>query len=99
MGDHGGMPETPHQAKPQDSPALLDRRLAYLLLRLTLGINILLHGTVRLPALGALPHSAARSSGDHRLPRRHRRDPPDVWARVRPHRTPAGLDGRAGALH
>jgi thiosulfate dehydrogenase (quinone) large subunit len=32
---------------------LPDRRLAYLLLRLTLGINMLLHGAVRLPALGA----------------------------------------------
>jgi NAD(P)-dependent dehydrogenase (short-subunit alcohol dehydrogenase family) len=47
------MPETRHQAEPKDRRTLLDRRLAYLLLRLRLGLNILLHGAVRLPALGA----------------------------------------------
>lgn len=62
------MPETPHQAKPQDSPALLDRRLAYLLLRLTLGINILLHGTVRLPALGAFAEGMVQQFTDTPLP-------------------------------
>jgi len=63
MGDHG-IPETPHQAQPQDSRALLDRRLAYLLLRLTLGINILLHGAVRLPALGAFAEGMVQQFTD-----------------------------------
>jgi thiosulfate dehydrogenase [quinone] large subunit len=45
------MPEARRQAEPQNNQALLDRRLAYLLLRLTLGVNILLHGAVRLPSL------------------------------------------------
>src|SRR6266496_3867562 len=31
----------------------LDRRLAYTILRLTLGVNILLHGLVRLPQLAS----------------------------------------------
>jgi len=31
----------------------LDRRLAYPILRLTLGVNILLHGLVRLPQLAS----------------------------------------------
>jgi thiosulfate dehydrogenase (quinone) large subunit len=48
------MLETRHQTEPQDSRALLERRLVYLLLRLTLGLNILLHGAVRVPALGAV---------------------------------------------
>jgi hypothetical protein len=46
------MPDARRQAESQNNQALLDRRLAYLLLHLTLGINILLHGAVRLPALG-----------------------------------------------
>jgi hypothetical protein len=62
MGDHGDMPETRHQAERQDSRALLDRRLAYLLLRLTLGLNILLHGAMRLPALGAFVASELASA-------------------------------------
>jgi thiosulfate dehydrogenase (quinone) large subunit len=67
MGDHG-IPETLHQAQPQDSRALLDRRLAYLLLRLTLGINILLHGAVRLPALGAFAEGMVQQFTDTPLP-------------------------------
>ena len=47
------MAEARRQAEPQNNQALLDRRLAYLLLRLTLGINILFHGAVRLPVLDA----------------------------------------------
>lgn len=35
------MPEARRQAEPQNSRALLDRRLAYLLLRLTLGIQMI----------------------------------------------------------
>jgi hypothetical protein len=42
---------TSPRAATHDSMTLLDRRLAYLLLRLTFGINMLLHGAVRLPAL------------------------------------------------
>ena len=62
------MPQTPHQAEPQDRRALLDRRLAYLLLRLTLGLNILLHGAVRLPALGAFAEGMVRQLTDTPLP-------------------------------
>jgi uncharacterized membrane protein YphA (DoxX/SURF4 family) len=68
MGDHRGMPEGRRQAEPQDSRALLDRRLAYLLLRLTLGINILLHGAVRLPALGAFAAGMVQQFADTPLP-------------------------------
>jgi len=47
---------------------LLDRRLAYLLLRLTLGINMLLHGAVRLPALGAFAAGMVQQFADTPLP-------------------------------
>jgi thiosulfate dehydrogenase [quinone] large subunit len=50
------------------SMALLDRRLAYLLLRLTLGINMLLHGAVRLPALGAFAAGMVQQFADTLLP-------------------------------
>jgi thiosulfate dehydrogenase (quinone) large subunit len=62
------MPEARRQAEPRKSRALLDRRLAYLLLRLTLGINILLHGAVRLPALGAFAARIMQEFADSPLP-------------------------------
>jgi thiosulfate dehydrogenase (quinone) large subunit len=62
------MPEARHEVEPRDSRALLDRRLAYLLLRLTLGINILLHGVVRLPALGAFAEGTVQQFADTPLP-------------------------------
>ena len=68
MEDHGGMPEARHQTEPQNGQALLDRRLAYLLLRLTLGLNILLHGAVRVPALGAFVEGMVRQFTDTPLP-------------------------------
>jgi thiosulfate dehydrogenase [quinone] large subunit len=61
------MPETRHQTEPQDRRALLDRRSAYLLLHLPLGINIL-HGAVRLPALGAIAEGMVRQFTDTLLP-------------------------------
>ena len=36
-----------------DTQPLLDRKLAYLMLRFTLGLNILMHGFVRMPHLSA----------------------------------------------
>ena len=36
-----------------DAQVPLDRKLAYLMLRFTLGLSILMHGLVRLPHLGA----------------------------------------------
>jgi thiosulfate dehydrogenase (quinone) large subunit len=68
MGDHSGIVDTRCQAEPQIYQALLDRRLAYLLLRLTLGINILLHGAVRLPALGAFAAGTVQQFADTPLP-------------------------------
>jgi thiosulfate dehydrogenase (quinone) large subunit len=62
------MLDTRCQAEPQNNQALLDRRLAYLLLRLTLGINILLHGAVRLPALGAFAAGMVQQFADTPLP-------------------------------
>jgi thiosulfate dehydrogenase (quinone) large subunit len=62
------MPEARRQAEPQNNQALLDRRLAYLLLRVTLGINILLHGVVRLPALGAFAEGTVQQFADTPLP-------------------------------
>ena len=68
MGDHRDMPDARRQAEPQNNQALLDRRLAYLLLRLTLGINILLHGAVRVPALGAFAAGLVQQFADTPLP-------------------------------
>ena len=68
MGDQKGMSDARRQAEPQNNQALLDRRLAYLLLRLTLGINILLHGAVRLPALGAFAEGTVQQFADTPLP-------------------------------
>ena len=36
-----------------DTQSLLDRKLAYLMLRFTLGLDIFMHGVVRLPHLSA----------------------------------------------
>jgi thiosulfate dehydrogenase (quinone) large subunit len=43
-----------------DSDALLDRKLAYAMLRFTLGLSILMHGLVRLPHLGAFADGMAK---------------------------------------
>ena len=43
-----------------DSGALLDRRLAYAMLRFTLGLSILMHGLVRLPHLSAFADATAK---------------------------------------
>lgn len=43
-----------------DSGALLDRRLAYAMLRFTMGLSILMHGLVRLPHLGAFADGTAK---------------------------------------
>jgi len=58
---------TQEVAEPQDNRAL-DRRLAYALLRLTLGINIFVHGAVRLPALGTFVEGMVRQFADTPLP-------------------------------
>jgi thiosulfate dehydrogenase [quinone] large subunit len=62
------MTETRPNVAVRGSMTLLDRRLAYLLLRLTLGINILLHGVVRLPALGAFAAGMVQQFADTPLP-------------------------------
>jgi thiosulfate dehydrogenase (quinone) large subunit len=43
-----------------DSGALLDRRLAYAMLRFTLGLCILMHGLVRLPHLSTFADSIVK---------------------------------------
>jgi uncharacterized membrane protein YphA (DoxX/SURF4 family) len=43
-----------------DSGALLDRKLAYAMLRFTLGLDILIHGLVRLPHLSAFADATAK---------------------------------------
>jgi thiosulfate dehydrogenase [quinone] large subunit len=68
MRGHKDMPGAHHEVEPRDNRALLDRRLAYLLLRVTLGINILLHGVVRLPALGAFAEGTVQQFADTPLP-------------------------------
>jgi thiosulfate dehydrogenase [quinone] large subunit len=62
------MSDTRCQAESQNNQAQLDRRLAYLLLRLTLGLNILLHGAVRLPALGAFAAGMMQQFANRPLP-------------------------------
>ena len=52
----------------RDDRQALDRRLAYALLRLTLGINIFVHGAVRLPALGTFVEGMVRQFADTPLP-------------------------------
>jgi thiosulfate dehydrogenase (quinone) large subunit len=39
---------------------LLDRKLAYLMLRFTLGLSVLMHGLVRLPHLGAFADATVK---------------------------------------
>jgi uncharacterized membrane protein YphA (DoxX/SURF4 family) len=43
-----------------DSGALLDRRLAYAMLRFTMGLSIFMHGLVRLPHLSAFADNTAK---------------------------------------
>jgi thiosulfate dehydrogenase [quinone] large subunit len=62
------MPEARRQAEPQNNQALLDRRLAYLLLRLTLGVNILLHGAVRFPGLSTFAEGTVQQFAGTPLP-------------------------------
>jgi thiosulfate dehydrogenase [quinone] large subunit len=53
-----------------DSAAsMLDRRLAYAILRLTLGINILIHGLVRLPQLASFADGLVQAFAKTSLPR------------------------------
>jgi len=42
------------------SGALLDRRLAYAMLRFTLGLSIFMHGLVRVPHLSAFADGTAK---------------------------------------
>jgi thiosulfate dehydrogenase (quinone) large subunit len=51
-----------------DNQALLDRKLAYLLLRFTLGLSILMHGLVRLPHLGAFADGLVKLFAETPLP-------------------------------
>jgi thiosulfate dehydrogenase [quinone] large subunit len=55
------------QATQRSSP-VLDRRLAYLVLRFTLGLSILMHGLVRLPHLQAFADGLVKMFGDTPLP-------------------------------
>jgi thiosulfate dehydrogenase (quinone) large subunit len=47
---------------------LFDRRLAYAILRFTLGINLLIHGVVRLPGLGAFADGLVKLFAETPLP-------------------------------
>lgn len=47
---------------------LLDRRLAYAILRFTLGVNILIHGAVRLPVLRAFADGMVKLFAETPLP-------------------------------
>ena len=51
-----------------NAPAQLDRKLAYLMLRFTLGLSILMHGLVRLPHLGAFADGLVKLFADTPLP-------------------------------
>jgi thiosulfate dehydrogenase (quinone) large subunit len=55
------------QTSPQPQPAL-DRKLAYLVLRCTLGLSIFMHGLVRLPHLRAFADGLVKLFGDTPLP-------------------------------
>jgi thiosulfate dehydrogenase [quinone] large subunit len=55
------------QTSPQPQPAL-DRKLAYLVLRCTLGLSIFMHGLVRLPHLRAFANGLVKLFGDTPLP-------------------------------
>ena len=51
-----------------DSAVLVDRRLAYAMLRFTLGLSIFMHGLVRLPHLSAFADNTAKLFMDTPLP-------------------------------
>ena len=51
-----------------DTRALLDRKLAYLMLRCTLGLGILMHGIVRLPHLSAFADGMVKQFAETALP-------------------------------
>jgi thiosulfate dehydrogenase (quinone) large subunit len=51
-----------------DPELLLDRRLAYLMLRFTLGLSILMHGLVRLPHLSAFADGLVKLFAETPLP-------------------------------
>jgi hypothetical protein len=55
------------QTSPQPEPAL-DRKLAYLVLRCTLGLSVFMHGLVRLPHLRAFANGLVKLFGDTPLP-------------------------------
>ena len=46
----------------------LDRQLAYAILRLTLGVNLLVHGLVRLPQLASFAHGLVQAFAKTPLP-------------------------------
>lgn len=51
-----------------DTQPLLDRKLAYLMLRFTLGLSILMHGLVRLPHLSAFADTTVKLFAETPLP-------------------------------
>jgi thiosulfate dehydrogenase [quinone] large subunit len=51
-----------------DTQPLLDRKLAYLMLRFTLGLSILMHGLVRLPHLSVFADTTVRLFAETPLP-------------------------------
>src|SRR5260370_30739386 len=51
-----------------DPEPLLDRRLAYLMLRFTLALSILMHGLVRLPHLSAFADGLVKLFAETPLP-------------------------------
>ena len=54
--------------RPMDAQAPHDRELAYLMLRFTLGLSILMHGLVRLPHLNAFADSLVKLFAETFLP-------------------------------
>jgi thiosulfate dehydrogenase [quinone] large subunit len=55
------------QTSPQPEPTP-DRKLAYLVLRFTLGLSIFMHGLVRLPQLNSFADGLVKLFGDTLLP-------------------------------
>jgi thiosulfate dehydrogenase (quinone) large subunit len=51
-----------------DTQSLLDRKLAYLMLRFTLGLDIFMHGVVRLPHLSAFADGMVKQFAETPLP-------------------------------
>ena len=51
-----------------DDHSLLDRKLAYAILRFTLGVNLLIHGAVRFPALSAFADGLVKLFAETPLP-------------------------------